>query len=222
MRFRDREEAARLLAEKLSHYRGQNPLVLAIPRGAVPMGRVLADLLEGELDVVLVHKLGYPGNPELAIGAVSESGDISLHEEISQMRIPDDYIRQEAERQLSTLRERRRRFTPGRGSIDPRERIVIVLDDGVATGATLVSALKLVRAKGAKRLVAAAAVAPLANVPRIARAADEAVFLYTPEVFFAVGEFFEDFGQVSDEEVFEILSERNVSRKATAERRQER
>ncbi len=205
--FKDRIEAAQKLAEKLSPYKGQNPLVLAIPRGAVPMAKVIADALGGEVDVVLVHKIGAPGNPEFAIGAVDEHGHIQVSDYARAMGIPEDYIQKEAKAQIEKLRERRKLYTPVRPPIDPQGRIVIVVDDGVATGSTMIAALNAIRAKKPKKLIAAAAVAPPDAVQRIAPYADEVVFLETPEYFFAVGQFFQHFPQVSDEEVIRILEE---------------
>lgn len=208
MRFENREAAARLLAGRLKEYRGQNPLILAIPRGAVPMGRILADALDGELDVVLVRKLGAPGNPELAAGSVAEDGEIVVNDWVADYGIPRSYIDGEARNQLSVIRERRRRYTPDRRPVDPAGRVVIVLDDGVATGATLLSALHLARAKGPRKLVAAVAVAPPETLEKLARAADEVVCLATPDPFFAVGLHFIDFSEVSDAEVVAALKDR--------------
>jgi predicted phosphoribosyltransferase len=204
MIFRDREEAGRGLARALAAYRGSNPLVLAIPRGALVMGRLLADELAGELDVVLVRKLGAPGNAEYAIGAVDERGEVTLGER--RERLPPGYVESEAARQLAVLRERRARYTPGRGSIDPKGRTVIVVDDGVATGATFRAALGLVRRAGPARLIAATGVAPRESLAGLRALADEVVCLETPSPFFAVGQFFRDFRQVDDAEAIALLA----------------
>ena len=206
MRFNDREEAAHLLAQRLVKYRGLNPLVLAIPRGAVPMGKIIADSLGGELDVVLVRKLRAPGQRELAIGAVDEQGRVCFSEHARAMRISPDYLETEKEAQLEILRARRAAYTPLKRPADPRGRIVIVVDDGVATGATLIAALRATRAAGPVKLVAAMAVAPRETFRKIAEEADEIVCLEVPPVFYAVGEFFEDFSEVTDAEVVAILS----------------
>jgi len=205
MLFQNREEAAHLLAEQLKKYQGQNPLVLAIPRGAVPMAKIIADALGGELDVVLVHKLGAPGNPEFAIGSVSESGDVFLSDAARAMGISHDRIEREVQAQLETLRHRRAMYTPIHPPIDPSNRIVIVVDNGIAPCATMIAALRAVRAKKPAKLIGAVAVAPPDTVERIAKETDEVVCLATPLNFFAVGQFFLEFSQVSDEEVVTIL-----------------
>jgi predicted phosphoribosyltransferase len=205
MIFRDREDAARQLAAKLKAFRGRNPLVLAVPRGALPMGKILAEELDGELDVVLVHKIGAPANPEYAIGAVDELGQVALRAAAIAEGVPSAYVDAEAARQLATLRERRARYTPGHGAVDTRGRVVIVVDDGIATGATLKAALELVRRQKPERLVAAIGVAPRESLAEIRKLVDEVVCLATPSPFFAVGQFFRDFRQVEDEEAIAIL-----------------
>ena len=207
MPFKNRGQAAYLLARRLIQYKDQNPLVLGIPRGAVPMARIIADALEGELDVVLVHKLGAPGQPELAIGAVDESGRVYLSDIARELEILSSYIEREKEAQLETLRRRRALYTPLRPPIDPAGRIVIVVDDGIATGSTMIAALRAVRAQGPSRLVAAFAVAPQETFQRIKAEADEIHCLEVPRHFYAVGEFFEDFSQVTDEEVAAVLQQ---------------
>lgn len=205
MRFHNREHAARLLAEKLAAYQGQHPLVLGIPRGAIPMAKIIADALGGDLDVVLVHKLGAPGNPELAIGAVDETGQVYLNEEAWELGIEDSYIEKEKQAQLAMLRQRRVQYTPVRPPLDPAGRIVIVVDNGIATGASMIAALRAVRAKLPAKLIAAVAVAPAETVERIRAEADEVVCLYIPTFFYAVGQFFVDFSPVSDEQVIALL-----------------
>ena len=217
MPFQNREQAAHLLARRLEKYRGQNPLVLAIPRGAVPMARIIADSLGGEMDVVLVHKLGAPGEPELAIGAVDETGQVYLAEYVHDLEISDDYINAEKQTQLETLRKRRALYTPLRSPIDPCRRIVIVVDNGVATGSTMIAALRAVRARKPARLVAAAAVASRETLRKIASEADETICLEVPARFYAVGQFFEDFSQVSDEQVVAIMLESSSRKRAVGE-----
>lgn len=205
MIFANRIEAAHRLAKALGHLGLDHPLVLAIPRGAVPMAAIIADALGGEVDVALVRKLGAPGNPEFAIGSVDEDGHIELVDHIDLTEATPDFIEREAAEQLQTIRNRRKQYTAVRPSIDPAGRDVIVVDDGVATGATMLSALRAVRRKHPRRLVAATAVAPPDTARRLRKEADDVVVLAEPENFHAVGQFFTDFGQVSDEEVVELL-----------------
>jgi putative phosphoribosyl transferase len=203
--FQNREEAARLLARRLgAYYRNKHPLVLGIPRGAVPMAKIIADALGGELDVVLVRKLGHPSQPELAIGAIDESGKVFYSDYAYE--IDEGYLEAEKRRQLEIIRNRRAQYTPHRPPIDPKDRIVIVVDDGIATGSTMTVALRAVRARQPKKLVGAVAVAS----PQAARAmreeADALVCLKVPVEFYAVGQFFKHFEQVSDEDVIRILA----------------
>lgn len=201
--FKNRADAAQQLAKRLLHLKSEHPLVLAIPRGAVPMAKLITEALDGELDTVLVHKLGAPGNPEYAIGAVSEDGTVELSEH--GRRLSADYIKREVSAQLQILRERRRRYTPVRAPIDPTGRIVIVVDDGSATGATMIAALQTLRQRKPGRLIAALGVAPPDTLRRIEAEADAVICLAAPAAFYAVGQHFSDFGQVSDEEVIELL-----------------
>ncbi len=206
MAFKNREQAARLLAAKLSRYRKQHPLVLGIPRGAVPMARVIADALDGEVDVVLVHKLRAREQPELAIGAIDETGQSYVAEYASALDLDASYIASEKQAQLEELRRRRKLYTPVREPIDPTGRIVIVVDDGIATGSSMLAALRSLRARQPAKLIVATAVAPPDTVLRIKKEADEVICLETPELFFAVGQFFQDFSQVSDQEVMAALA----------------
>jgi len=204
--FESRLDAARRLATALDKYRGKNPLVLAIPRGAVEMGRTLADALGGELDVVLVHKLGAPGHAEFAIGAVDETGWTYVSEYARSAGADTAYIEQEKRAQLETMRKRRAQYTPARPPIDPAGRIAIVVDDGLATGATMIAALHAVRAREPARLVCAVPVAAPDSLERVRPYADEVVCLEAPHGFYAVGQFYRDFQQVEDDEVVALLA----------------
>ncbi len=203
--FRDRDEAARKLADKLQAYKGQQPLVLAIPRGAVPMAKIIADELGGSYDVVLVRKLRAPINPELAIGSVDESGWTYIADHAASTGADSAYIEAEKQHQLAVIRQRRAQYTPIRAPEDPAGRIVIVVDDGLATGATMISALHGLRNRKPARLICAVPVAPPDTLDKVTELADEVVCLTAPEDFRAVGQFYEDFPQVEDEEVMRIL-----------------
>lgn len=204
--FRDREDAATRLAAALAHYRSAQPVVLAIPRGAVPMGRIIADALHGDLDVILVRKLGAPGNPEFAIGAVDEHGRVMLDEiSVNRAGASRDYLQHEAKRQLALIRERRQLYTGGHAGIALAGRTVIVVDDGLATGATMLAALRAARALRPARLVCAVPVGARESLAQVATVADEMVCLATPTPFGAVGYYYRAFDQVDDASVAEAL-----------------
>lgn len=206
MRFADRLDAAGRLADALQSWRGRHPLVLAIPRGAVPMADLIAQRLDGELDVVLVRKLRSPFSPEFAVGSIDESGWVYLAPHASAAGASDSYLEQEKREQLAVLRERRSRYTPGRAAVDPAGRVVIVIDDGLATGATMVAALHAVRSRGPERLVCAVPVASPDSLELVRPYADEVVCLHAPADFYAVGQFYHRFGQVDDEEAIGLLA----------------
>jgi predicted phosphoribosyltransferase len=206
MRFRDRSDAATQLAAALAGFRGKNPLVLAIPRGAVPMGKVLAEKLGGELDIVLVRKLPAPGSPEFAVGAVDESGWAYIAPYAREVGADDEYLHNEKARQMETLRKRRAEYTPHRAAHDAAGRIAIVVDDGLATGATMIAALHAVRARKPSRLVCAVPVAAPESLEKVRPYADEVVCLAAPPEFHAVSQFYGSFPQVEDEEVMRLLA----------------
>lgn len=207
--FVDRNDAAQKLASALGKYQGQNPLVLGIPRGAVPMACIIAERLGGEVDVVLVRKLRAPLSPEYAIGAVDESGWSYLNPDAGAAGADEAYIASEKAGQLETIKARRKLFTAHRAPIDPADRVVIVVDDGLATGSTMIAALHALRARMPERLICAVPVAPPETIERVRPYCDEIVCLETPRLFYAVGQFYRDFPQVSDDEVVALLSPRS-------------
>ncbi|HHW91432.1 MAG TPA: phosphoribosyltransferase [Firmicutes bacterium] len=208
MLFSDRYEAGRRLAEKLSHYQGQNPLILAVPRGGIPVAREILRVTGGRLDLVIPRKLSAPQNPELALGAVAPDGTVVLEERIvTKLGVSQEYIREEVARQLAEIQRRLQRFRGGRPFPSLDGEIVIVVDDGVATGATLRAALRMVRGKGARSLVLAVPVGPPETIAALGREVDELVCLATPENFYAVGQFYRDFTQTSDREVEALLQQ---------------
>jgi putative phosphoribosyl transferase len=204
--FRDRIEAAERLAMALARYRGKNALVLAIPRGAVPMGQVLARHLDADFDVVLVRKLRAPYSPELAVGAIDESGWAYVAPYAADTGADASYLAQEQAEQREILSRRRAAYTPTREPIDPAGRTVIVVDDGLATGATMIAALHAVRARHPARLVCAVPVAAPDGIALVRSHADEIVCLHQPAWFGSVGRFYANFDQVEDDEVIRLLA----------------
>lgn len=204
--FRNREDAAQQLARALDAWHGRHPLVLAIPRGALPMGRVIAEALGGELDVVLVRKVAAPYQPEFALAAIDENGELHWTPGIDPQSIDPHWLEREKQSQLETIRRRRERYRAGRPAIDPAGRVVIVVDDGLATGSTMVAALHATRARKPERLICAVPVAAPSAVERVRPYADEVVCLSTPVFFQAVSQFYREFPQVEDEEAVRILA----------------
>jgi len=204
--FLDRQEAGRFLAQALRAQAGGNLLVLGIPRGGVMVGAAVARELKAELDVVIARKLSAPGNPELAIGAVIEGGETYLNRSlISALGADEKYVADETARQLERIRQRAEAYRAVR-KIAPREgRTVVVVDDGVATGATMLATLNGVRAAKPARLWCGIPVGPQDTLEELDEVADEVVCLAAPEYFQAVGQFYERFDQVEDDEVIRIL-----------------
>ncbi|WP_348688444.1 phosphoribosyltransferase [Acidovorax soli] len=203
--FKDRDDAAHQLADRLAAFSAQHPLLLAIPRGAVPIGKIVAAQLGGDLDVVLVRKLRAPFEPEVAIGSVAENGWTYIAPYAAAMGADQDYIAAEKQKQMATIHSRRVQYTPIRPPVDPHGRVVIVVDDGLATGATMISALHSLRLRQPARLVCAIPVASPEALEKIRPMADDVVCLHAPAHFQAVGQFYRHFPQVDDAEVIALL-----------------
>jgi len=204
--FADRVDAGRRLAKALQDYKGKNAIVLAIPRGGVVVGFEVANALNIPLDVIIPRKIGAPGNPELAIGSVMEDGTIIMNEElIGFLQVSEDYIKEESESQRIEI-ERRLKFYRGAAPYpDLKNRVIIMVDDGIATGSTMKAALASVRKRGAKAVVIAVPVGPPSTVEELEKEADQFICLQSPESFMAIGQFYENFTQTSDEEVVKLL-----------------
>jgi predicted phosphoribosyltransferase len=204
MRFKNRDDAAKQLAVRLAPYKGLKPLILGVPRGAVPMARIIADELGGDLDVVLVRKLRAPRQPELAIGAVDEAGTVLKGNYCG--LASEKYLRNEVDAQLHVIRDRRHMYTRAQKPVNPAGRTVVIVDDGVATGSSMLAAIRSIRARKPKKLIVAIGVAPPETLARIQAEADETICLAAPEEFYAVGQFFDDFSEVTDANVVTALT----------------
>ena len=205
--FTDRLEAAQLLAQALQEYRGSRTVVLGIPRGGVVIASLIAHALGAEVDIVLARKLGAPGNPEFAIGAIAEDQKLFLDEPLLvQLNVTSEYLMEEKARQLAELKRRIRLYRPVRPKVPLQGRTVIVTDDGVATGATMQAALWTIRQEAPERLIAALPVGPGDTVKRLAAFTDALLCLRAPTFFGAIGQFYKQFEQVEDDEVLAILT----------------
>jgi len=207
--FQNRADAGRKLARALLHLKHERPVVLALPRGGVPVAFQVAQELGAPLDVVLVRKIGAPGQPELGLGAIvdGENPQAVLNDELLELVRPSRrYLESEEKRQLEEIERRRAMYRPGREPIPLKGQTVVVVDDGIATGGTMKAVLQALSNVGAKRVVLAVPVAPSDSLRNLAPLADEVVCLMTPEPFYAVGAFYRDFNQTTDEEVIDLLN----------------
>src|SRR6266542_3209334 len=207
--FPNRIEAGRLLAEKLEKYADRDDvIVLGLPRGGVPVANEVAKRLHAPLDVFIVRKLGVPGFEELAAGAIASGGVRVLNEDVMRA-IPhaDQTIEAVTARETTELQRREQMYREGLPALQLRDRIAILVDDGLATGATMRAAVKALRQTGAAKIVVAVPVGPPDTCHEIEEEADETICLSTPEFFQAVGQYYEDFSQTSDEDVRELLSQ---------------
>ncbi len=209
--FSDRKDAGKQLASALTDFSFKEGMVLAIPRGGVVVGYEIASALNFKLDVIIPRKIGTPDNPELAIGAVTEDGTMILDDSlIMYLGVSNDYIYQESERQKQEIRRRQNFYRQGVSEPEIKDKNVIVVDDGIATGYTMKAALASVRNRGAATLTVAIPVGPPSTIKELKHQADNIVCLYTPEYFQAIGQFYSDFSQTTDEEVIELLKNRKT------------
>src|SRR5256714_8946604 len=206
--FPDRAVAGKLLAEKLQQYAGRDDvIVLGLPRGGVPVAYEVARVLRVPLDVFIVRKLGVPGFEELAVGAIASGGVRVLNEDVaSALPNADEIIEAVTQRETAELERREKEYRDGRPAPELRDRTVILIDDGLATGATMRAAVKALRQRGAAKIVVAVPVGPPDTCQELEDEADEVVCASEPEFFQAVGQYYEDFSQTSDEEVRELLA----------------
>jgi predicted phosphoribosyltransferase len=206
--FVDRIDAGKRLASALTSFIGKKAIVLAIPRGGVVVGYEIAKDLKLPLDVIIPRKIGAPNNPELAIGAITEDGTIILDANlVKYIGVSKDYIKEESERQKSEIERRLIRYRQN----DPYPTLkgldVIIVDDGIATGSTMKAALASVKNRGARTVTIAVPVGPPSTIKELEKQADRVVCLYTPEYFQAIGQFYTDFNQTTDEEVIQLLKQ---------------
>jgi len=206
MLFKDRIEAGRKLAKKLKGIK--NPVCLAVPRGGVVIGAAVADKLKCPLDIIVARKLGAPNNSELAIGAVSAEGDLVIDESlVKKLGIRHEYILSKQEDQMKEAERREKIYRSGRNKLSLKGKSAILLDDGLATGATMEAAVRSVKRRKAAKIIVAVPVAPWETVERFKELVDEVVVFSKPESFWAIGQFYSEFPQVSDEEVIKILKQ---------------
>jgi putative phosphoribosyl transferase len=204
--FRDRRDAGERLADALAHLAGKDLVVLGIPRGGVEVAAVVAERLHAPLDVVIPRKVGAPGNPELGLGAVAQGVRVLDSSLIEALDVDEDYLQEEIARQEEEIARRSARYRSDRPAVSVEGKVVVVVDDGVATGGTAAAALRWARRQGASRVVLAVPVAPQEGMARLAEEADDVVVLATPRPFYAVGQWYGRFGQVPDDRVVELLA----------------
>lgn len=203
--FRNRQEAGELLGQELSKREWKNPLVLAIPRGGVVTGAAIARILHAELDVMLSRKLRAPDHPEFALGALSEDGTVYMNPQAEELKLPAGYLEQEKSDQFTELTRRKRLFRQIKQQASIAGRSVILTDDGLATGSTMLAAINVVKSSQPHELIIALPIAPPSIIEKLQSVADDVVCLEQPEYFWAVGQHYEDFEQTTDEEVLELL-----------------
>ncbi len=207
MIFRDRIDGGDQLAKVLEQYKNlENGLIIGLPRGGVPVAYQVSESLNLPLDIVCPRKIGAPHNPEFAIGAITETGEgIFNHHVIAQLGVSEEYIKNEVEAQKQEAQKRLNAYRKGRSVRELKGKTIIIVDDGLATGSTMKAAIQSIKAEGAKRIIVAVPVSPTDTATEIKSMVDEFICLCTPASFYAVGQFYENFSQTTDEEVIELL-----------------
>jgi len=204
--FRDRQQAGKRLAEELQKRGITGDIVLAVPRGGLPVGHAVAEAMGLGLDIVVARKMGAPGNPELAIGAVARDGSVWRNDRlIQQLGVDEDYVERTRRQEAENARAKFDRYRGDRPEPELSGKTVLIVDDGVATGATTIACIRLAYSEGAERVILAVPVAPPESVKRLQQEADQVIAVDQPTWFMAVGQFYEQFGQVSDEEAMAYL-----------------
>jgi predicted phosphoribosyltransferase len=210
--FPNRSEAGQKLAQKLKEVLGEQKavnklLILAIPRGGVVIGRQIADFLKCLMDVIITKKIGAPGNPELAIGAVGAIGEPVIDEALAErVGADEDYLKNKIEKIKENIEVQEKEFRQDKLPLDLKDKVVVITDDGVATGSTIKAAIEVVRQSNPQKIIVAIPVIARDALKEIENLADEVIYLEAPELFFAVGQFYQEFEQVSDETVKKLLS----------------
>jgi putative phosphoribosyl transferase len=215
--FKDREEAGRILANRLTKYADQTPIVLGLPRGGVPVAFEVAKALKAPLDVYVVRKLGVPGHEELAMGAIA-SGDVRVLNQpvVEDLRISEAAIETETRKEQEELKRRELLYRGKRPPLDVSNRTVVLVDDGIATGSTIKAAIAALKKQKAGRIVVAVPVAPASTIDELKTEVDEVICVSTPEFFYAISLWYDEFPQTSDEEVRELLKKAETKKQAAA------
>ena len=207
MLFKDRFEAGEMLADKLAEFKGKDAIVLAIPRGGLQIGYPISKRLGIPLDIIITKKIPYPGEPEYAIGSVGPNGHVFLTEIGSD--IPESYVKAEAEELRKAIQERYKKYRGSKPLPELKNKIVILVDDGLATGSTMMAAVEFLKKEKPAKIIVAVPVAPQEAVDKFSKMVDKVICLHTPDIFYAIGMFYESFPQVEDEEAIRLLKEAN-------------
>ncbi len=210
--FEDRVAAGRSLARALKKFEGENPVVLGIPRGGIIVAAEVAREMNTGLDVIIPRKIGAPENPELAIGAVAGDGQVIMNRElVKSLNVSEDYINKNIDKELQEIKRRRRQYMGELSGLNVGNKVVLIIDDGLATGFTARAAVKALRTLKPRKIILAVPVAPAETVAKLAPEVDELVNLSTPPEFYAVGQFYKEFRQVTDDEVKETMRQLRVA-----------